>query len=122
MSGIAISLRCLIPDLDRLSRRKRYIGLLLVAVIASGLCAALLIFRHKPSEDDGSAVANIETTANKTPLNTNPGYVGIEACADCHADRVAEFRETRHNLAACPPVADSASPKLPSSAIVFSSA
>lgn len=122
MSGIAISLRCLIPELDRLSRRKRYIGLGLVAVIASGLCAALLVPRHKPSEDDGPTVANDETVATGTPLNTNPGYVGIDACTDCHADRVAEFRETRHNLAACPPLSDSGSPKLPSSAIVFSSA
>src|SRR6516165_12777849 len=26
----------------------------------------------------------------------NPGYVGMEACAKCHADRVAEFRGTNH--------------------------
>jgi tetratricopeptide (TPR) repeat protein len=33
----------------------------------------------------------------------NPGYVGMEVCAACHADRVAEFRSTRHCLACCPP-------------------
>jgi tetratricopeptide (TPR) repeat protein len=27
----------------------------------------------------------------------NPGYLGIEACAACHAERVAEFRETNHS-------------------------
>jgi tetratricopeptide (TPR) repeat protein len=26
----------------------------------------------------------------------NPGYVGAQACAPCHADRVAEFRQTNH--------------------------
>jgi len=30
------------------------------------------------------------------PVVVNPGYVGIEACAACHADRVAEFRKTNH--------------------------
>ncbi len=29
----------------------------------------------------------------------NPGYLGPAACVDCHADRVAEFRQTRHYLA-----------------------
>jgi tetratricopeptide (TPR) repeat protein len=56
------------------------------------------------------------------PLNTNPGYVGMEACVDCHAERVAEFRETRHAFAACPPVTDGGSPKLPSQTMVFSRA
>jgi tetratricopeptide (TPR) repeat protein len=30
------------------------------------------------------------------PVVVNPGYVGPEACAACHADRVAEFRKTNH--------------------------
>src|SRR6516162_7767458 len=29
----------------------------------------------------------------------NPGYVGIKVCAECHADRAAEFATTRHYLA-----------------------
>lgn len=29
----------------------------------------------------------------------NPGYLGPAACVDCHTDRVAEFRQTRHFLA-----------------------
>lgn len=33
----------------------------------------------------------------------NPGYVGIDACAGCHAQRVAGFRKTRHFLACTPP-------------------
>ena len=42
-------------------------------------------------------------TADEAPLDDgavtaveNPGYVGMEACAACHADRVAEFRGTNH--------------------------
>jgi tetratricopeptide (TPR) repeat protein len=33
------------------------------------------------------------------PVAINPGYLGVAACVDCHADRVAEFRQTRHFLA-----------------------
>jgi tetratricopeptide (TPR) repeat protein len=35
---------------------------------------------------------------------SNPrGYVGIQACQACHAERVKEFKETRHYLACMPP-------------------
>src|SRR5262249_8148077 len=30
------------------------------------------------------------------PVIENPGYVGLEACANCHAERVAQFRQTKH--------------------------
>lgn len=30
-------------------------------------------------------------------------YAGMQACAACHAERVAEFQTTRHCLACCPP-------------------
>ncbi len=34
---------------------------------------------------------------------SNPGYLGPQACAECHAERVAEFQGTRHFLANCVP-------------------
>jgi tetratricopeptide (TPR) repeat protein len=39
----------------------------------------------------------------------NPGYVGIETCAECHAPRTAEFKTTRHYVA-CTPAAGVKSP------------
>ena len=30
------------------------------------------------------------------PVVLNPGYLGMESCAACHAARVAEFRKTNH--------------------------
>lgn len=33
----------------------------------------------------------------------NPGYVGPQACARCHQDRVDEFKQTRHFQAMCAP-------------------
>ncbi len=40
--------------------------------------------------------------ADLPPLN--PGFLGPEACTECHADRVAEFQSTRHFLANQTPV------------------
>ena len=37
------------------------------------------------------------------PVVSNPGYLGPQACFDCHAERVAEFHGTRHYLANCIP-------------------
>src|SRR5262245_34594551 len=34
---------------------------------------------------------------------SNPGFLGPQACVACHADRVNEFRATRHFLANCLP-------------------
>src|SRR5262249_11498448 len=39
------------------------------------------------------------------PRVANPGYLGAQACAKCHAARVAEFQATRHALACTPPQA-----------------
>src|SRR5205823_3125783 len=36
----------------------------------------------------------------------DPGYVGPQACAACHAARVEGFRATRHFQACTPPPAD----------------
>ena len=38
-------------------------------------------------------------TAFATDRTLNPGYLGAQSCAECHADRVAEFQSTRHFLA-----------------------
>ena len=40
---------------------------------------------------------------------TNPGYVGIDTCAKCHAKRADEFKTTRHYLA-CTPASGVAAP------------
>ena len=36
------------------------------------------------------------------PVPVNPGYVGVQACAPCHAKRVEEYKETRHAVAMVP--------------------
>ena len=50
------------------------------------------------------------TTSSHTeltgPLEKTSGYVGPEACAACHRERVAEFIQTKHFLACREPQAD----------------
>jgi tetratricopeptide (TPR) repeat protein len=51
-------------------------------------------------------VAGVEEDAEveaDPPAINNPGYLGPQACAACHARRVAEFLKTRHAIACCPP-------------------
>lgn len=66
-------------------------------------------WRTPPVGNGGSDVAtdiaghNIE--ADEPAARVNPGYVGVEACVACHAERVAEFKATRHFLACCTPQA-----------------
>jgi tetratricopeptide (TPR) repeat protein len=43
-----------------------------------------------------------EDEADPTLTVVNPGYVGIETCAECHAARAAAFKTTRHYLACTP--------------------
>jgi tetratricopeptide (TPR) repeat protein len=43
------------------------------------------------------------------PAVANPGYLGIESCAECHARRVALVKTTRHYLA-CTPATGVAAP------------
>lgn len=45
--------------------------------------------------------------STESATSTNPGYLGPQACASCHADRVAEFQQTNHFLACRPPNAKS---------------
>ena len=42
------------------------------------------------------AAADLEDVADEPSTAANPGYLGPQACAPCHAARVAEFLQTAH--------------------------
>src|ERR1051326_5262257 len=73
------------------------IGVLLLAG------AAWLWFRTTPAPRKSSSSAPpgslAEQEVDPSLPAINPGYVGIETCAECHASRAAEFKTTRHYLA-----------------------
>ncbi|MCX7410242.1 MAG: multiheme c-type cytochrome [Planctomycetales bacterium] len=65
--------------------------------------------RSEPARDGAKSSrpessANERTLTQDTPANPH-GYLGPDACAACHAERVAEFRGTRHYLACVVPSA-----------------
>ena len=88
-------------------RRRLAWVLLLIAVVAVGRWAW-------PPDAPPITPSNDDTAGNETdpdPSAVNPGYVGPEACAECHARRVAEFKQTQH-YSACITAGGTRSPGL----------
>src|SRR5262245_33473953 len=89
---------------DRRSRRKgprgrrfywQYVAIL--GVIAT--VAAALSFWWRPAPAAIAAMVDVSVKNDSDlvePTIVNPGYLGPQACAACHADRVAEFLTTNH--------------------------
>ncbi len=70
-----------------------------VGIVIAGAAAAWwylsgrAVVESEPQDEVSTPQAAAERSA----------YLGMQACAACHAERVAEFRSTRHCLACCPP-------------------
>lgn len=81
--------------------------------------AVVAWFATLPRNPEAPAIATVpeQDSAVTTPPVRNPGYVGPQACAPCHADRVAEFRTTRHFLACCTPQTDTTPAELSRAAV-----
>ncbi|MBI3862204.1 MAG: tetratricopeptide repeat protein [Planctomycetia bacterium] len=61
------------------------------------VCAATAVWWFSRAADSTSSGASAQVDAD--PLGqeiVNPGYLGPEACAECHAERVAAMRGSRH--------------------------
>src|SRR5262245_39554449 len=65
---------------------------LVVAVVAVVVVVRWPTGRGSPP----TAPATLSDDDLPDPVVVNPGYVGPQACTPCHADRVAEFRQTNH--------------------------
>ncbi len=64
-----------------------------LAGLTVAICS-VVIYRCCPREEQ---LAVVTSTSNPIRSEVNPhGYLGPDACAACHADRVTEFRATRH--------------------------
>src|SRR5262245_14976467 len=75
---------------------------LLVTAVAAGAAGAYWWWRPAPPP---LSAADDEDDILEPPA-AEPGYVGPQACAACHAARAAHLQGTRHFLACCPPAAD----------------
>lgn len=87
--------------------RPRLVGAVLI-LAAVGVAAAVWS-RARPPLPDNPPVADAEDGEDAPPAPaTNPGYVGVAACAECHAERAVGFRSTRHFRASVPPAGTTA--------------
>ena len=79
-------------------------------VIGKNGDAAPIDIPKSPSTSTTKPVPVQQMASEKNELAPRPvnaeGYVGLEACAACHAERVSEFRETRHFQACVVPPHD----------------
>ncbi len=86
---------------------RSYLAVGLAGLLLVGMALAVALWPDQtpppPTLDDD--IEDVE----KALAAVNPGYVGIDACAACHAPRAAEFKTTRHFLA-CTTAAGVAAP------------
>jgi tetratricopeptide (TPR) repeat protein len=74
-------------------------SLKIVTGIFGGIVLLFCVFWFRPQSVITPVPETGEGDRVEKPIALNPGYLGVSACVDCHADRVAEFRQTRHFLA-----------------------
>jgi tetratricopeptide (TPR) repeat protein len=75
--------------------QRRTIVLALAGLIAIG--SVIAVWQHS-RRSNPKQIEDAIPFASSTEV-VNPGYVGPQACASCHAERVAEFQKTRHFVA-----------------------
>ena len=90
------------------ARLRRWTVSATVALLVAAGAAALWKWWH-PSEPPIPVLADEDAESEEAPA-LDPGYLGPQACVDCHARRVAEFQTTRHFLACRPAQADTMPP------------
>jgi tetratricopeptide (TPR) repeat protein len=71
--------------------RKRVVATVAAALVLAGVASAVWLW---PSSRIPDPDPNPDDPGE--PIVLNPGYLGIDSCAPCHAGRVAEFRKTNH--------------------------
>jgi tetratricopeptide (TPR) repeat protein len=81
-------------------RPRRWLVWTSAGVLAAAMAAVTFAWRPPPRTPTPAPAG--DESEPEEPSAVNPGYVGSEACAACHARRVAEFRNTRHFLACRP--------------------
>ncbi len=66
----------------------------------------VVLFSSRISKPPAPGMNSAVEHSNAEPVELgieDPGYVGIQSCTPCHAERVAEFMKTRHYQANCVP-------------------
>jgi tetratricopeptide (TPR) repeat protein len=80
-----------------------------VGLVGLALPAAALAIWLWPDRTPPASALDEDDDLDRVLAVVNPGYVGIEVCAECHAQRAAAVKTTRHFLA-CRPATGVAAP------------
>jgi tetratricopeptide (TPR) repeat protein len=67
----------------------------LAAALLAGSTVAWVLFARVPAPTAADAAVSCDGDLEEPPV-ANPGYVGAQACAACHAERVTECQSTNH--------------------------
>lgn len=82
------------------SRTRRWaVGAFVAIVCMAGGAVAAWWWSRPPQSVQRAAIPDAEIDEWSEAAAMAPGYLGVQACAGCHAKRVAEFKATRHFLA-----------------------
>ena len=76
-------------------------GVFLLFVVAAGVATwwHWTTGKQEGEQADEKRPAVVDSDITSATVNANPGFVGAEACRECHSKRCDEFQNTRHNLA-----------------------
>ena len=85
------------------SFRWTVVGMIVGLAIATGGVVIYRSWSTPPLPVQSTKAIDPEQDATEKQVASNPGYLGPQACAKCHAERVAEFQQTRHFLACTKP-------------------
>ncbi|MSR58479.1 MAG: tetratricopeptide repeat protein, partial [Planctomycetaceae bacterium] len=81
----------------RFSSRRKRIGAIVGVLVAFAGAASWWWFRAQVSPSPAAPPADTGANADSEgPEVVNPGYLGPQACAECHAERVAVMQGSRH--------------------------
>jgi tetratricopeptide (TPR) repeat protein len=75
-----------------------------IGIVAAVVVMIVFVWKTRPTVSESRTIPEQADAYEVT--GANPGYMGAEACASCHAERVAEFRKTRHFQACRLPLAE----------------
>ena len=104
---------------QRVSRRWLISAIIGLLIAFAGVAAVMESSRQKPADKNAAITrASVFTTtewSDQDELSDEPivrpaGYIGPQACVSCHAERVSEFKATRHFLACVEPQSDKMPP------------
>jgi tetratricopeptide (TPR) repeat protein len=85
-------------------------GRLVLGLLIITLGGAIVCWRHSPRPAPITFPSQSADVIPGPRVARKPNFVGLQACAECHRERVTDFQASRHFLACCEPAPGSMPP------------